>query len=136
MLTFARHFDTNEDNHINRVELQTILDTLGSTLTEDSINRLVGASSRRDLHDCILSLISSPYFQFGIRENFENGMPFDDFVNSAEKWLNSPEGHASGTDHAGDAEHFIRLDRCPMCQAAIPDEIGDMDLMSHVAVST
>ncbi|TPX36290.1 phosphatidylserine decarboxylase [Synchytrium microbalum] len=110
LLTYARYYDTNEDNHINRVELQTILDTLGSTLTEESITRL-----------------------FDSERSLEIGLPFDAFVAAVESWITGPEGHVSG-DKDGKVEHIIRLEQCPMCQSPIPEEICDLDLLSHVAL--
>jgi len=106
-LTMAKTFDSDSSNHLSSVELMTLLDTIGSTYSNESVSLVLNYGD----YDS----------QMG-----EMAISFEGFYKVMEDSLTGKNSFA--TD-----EHVISILYCPICRKKIKD-VNDMDVVSHVAL--
>ncbi|RIA83236.1 phosphatidylserine decarboxylase-domain-containing protein [Glomus cerebriforme] len=112
----AKFYDSDGNNLLNYVELETMLQSLGSTLSQETIN--------------------SFYTRFG-KDPKRHALKFDELVSCLEQYL----GDASFSHHSAnldgeeaDNEHLIYLQNCPICNRPNLDQLTETNIITHVAM--
>ena len=118
----CRSFDSDASNSVNRVELTTLLDALGSTYTEETIDMIFisqGVSPETDqlTYDRVFEAIESK---------------LHDTMELTAKLLQetSLSRRAFQTSHM---ERLFQIKNCPMCRKNLANKM-DMDVIAHIAL--
>ncbi|CAG8630501.1 12901_t:CDS:10 [Funneliformis mosseae] len=112
----AKNYDSDGNNLLNYVELETMLSSLGSTLTQETISNF--------------------FTRFG-RNPTKDALKFDEVVTCLEQYL----GDASISHHSADVdgeeadnEHLIYLQNCPICNRPNLDQLSETNIITHIAM--
>ncbi|KAJ3116354.1 hypothetical protein HDU96_009817 [Phlyctochytrium bullatum] len=121
-----KNFDSNNDGCVNQVELTTMLDSIGSTLSDDSITRLfLDEQTLKVTPEISLEAAASA---------FENRIARDaDFHKSP--YPGSPTRRSLETTafrRQYQDEQVIEINSCPICKKKVRQK-KDIDVVSHVA---
>ncbi|KAI8050437.1 phosphatidylserine decarboxylase-domain-containing protein [Syncephalis plumigaleata] len=153
--SLTEQYDSDGNQRINRVELLTMLDSLGSTLTEATIdgffrrfNKDPAQGDELEFDELAMCLEQHLQTQHGPRP-VEIGSPSSDVTSSS----NSNEGLTVAAEPTGrkrifsfnkefkeevaeSGEQVIRIRECPICHK--PDLLGkdDVSILTHVAICT
>ncbi|KAI9094104.1 phosphatidylserine decarboxylase-domain-containing protein [Phlyctochytrium arcticum] len=151
-LTLIKQFDSESNGMINKIQLTAMLDSLGSTFSDETINMMFlskGKSpdqevSYEELVEILEGQITGKIVCHPkkIRRRKSNksskSSPTSATANSggaSDSDLSSCS-NASGAlpqPNGSDTEHVIQIRECPICRKKIKRK-GDMDVVSHVAL--
>jgi phosphatidylserine decarboxylase len=112
----AKFYDSDGNRLLNYIELETMLHSLGSTLTQETID--------------------SFFTRFG-KEPKRHALKFEEVISCLEQYL----GDASFSHHSAnpdgeeaDNEHLIYLQSCPICNRPNLDQLSETNIITHVAM--
>ena len=118
-------YDTNDTNGVDIVEFSTMLSSLGSTLTRETINEL--------------------YTRHG-KNSETDELTFEEGVLVLEELLKRPvsarrkQVHVTASDSDSDGEEeipverIVRLRSCPLCNMPNLGQVDEMDILTHLAL--
>ncbi|KAJ3043986.1 hypothetical protein HDV00_003513 [Rhizophlyctis rosea] len=125
-MTLIKNFDSDSNGQINKIELTTMLDSLGSTFSDESIDMMFASKNKTP----------------------EDEMTFDELCDVLEAQLtgevvcqkrekkeqkNKDKPGVTLSTEVDEKEHLIRIKECPICHKIIKRK-GDLDVVSHVAL--
>jgi phosphatidylserine decarboxylase len=146
-----KQYDTDESGLISKVELTTMLDTLGSTLRESTIDSFFQrfphkASDSDDAEDltmdeaviCLEDQLQAKSRPQGVAERMKNMLPDADKVKNL---LAPGKGTASGTETPADSEtpfesQTTETSTIPVPELSTPGEEGDFLVKDDLNIST
>ncbi|CAB4442291.1 unnamed protein product [Rhizophagus irregularis] len=112
----SKFYDSDGNRLLNYVELETMLQSLGSTLSQETID--------------------SFFTRFG-KEPKRHALQFEEVISCLEQYL----GDASFSHHSAnpdgeeaDNEHLIYLQSCPICNRPNLDQLSETNIITHVAM--
>jgi phosphatidylserine decarboxylase len=108
-LALSKEFDADSSGDLNKVEMVTMLDSIGCTLSDECLSLL--------------------FQKFDADPT--STLSFEEFFESIEKFLLSPKDVVG---KGGENEHLIQVSRCPICKRKLKRS-ADIDIVSHIAVS-
>ncbi|KAI9207931.1 phosphatidylserine decarboxylase-domain-containing protein [Polychytrium aggregatum] len=111
-LTYINTFDSDGNKSINYVELQTLLDNLGSTFSDDTINMMFLENNKTQDED----------------------LSFEDVFKALEARVKPSFGDSKKKRMLHDDEHLIQMKECPVCHNKNIRNRSDFDVISHVAL--
>lgn len=112
-----RHYDADETGDISRVELTTMLDSLGATLKESTIDAFFERFSRIDEDANTIECLT-----------------IDQCVICLEDQLSKSKVHEGGAlKNEEEEEYLITLTRCPLCEKSNMDRKSAVDIVTHLA---
>jgi phosphatidylserine decarboxylase len=112
----AKFYDSDGNKLLNYVELETMLSSLGSTLSQERID--------------------SFFARYG-KEPKRHALKFDEVVSCLEQYLGDATiSHHSATPDGeeADGEHLIYLQNCPICNRPDLDQLSETNIITHVAM--
>jgi phosphatidylserine decarboxylase len=107
-LALSKEFDADNSGDLNKVEMVTMLDSIGCTLSDECLSLL------------FQKLDTDP----------NSTLSFEDFFESIERFLQSPKDVIG---KGNENEHLIQVSNCPICKRKLKRS-ADIDIVSHVAV--
>ncbi|CAG8658100.1 4396_t:CDS:2, partial [Racocetra persica] len=112
--SYAKHYDSDGNGVLNFVELDSMLNSLGSSLTNQTI--------------------SGFFTRFG--KSPENGeLEFSEVISCLEDWLNDISRYSADiTGEESDNEHLIFMKECPFCHRPDLTHLPETDIVTHVAI--
>ncbi|XWW95945.1 hypothetical protein V2A60_003914 [Cordyceps javanica] len=152
-----RQYDTDESGRISRIELTTMLDTLGSTLKDSTIDSFFQrfphkAADNEDSWDltfdevviCLedqleakskpdssvadkVKNVASEMKNFTLGGNAELGTPVSGLSTPSDGGHDSTEKEDSGD------EHVVEIRECPICHQPRLNKRKDADIITHIA---
>ncbi|KAJ3410219.1 hypothetical protein HDV05_004014 [Chytridiales sp. JEL 0842] len=125
-VSMLKMFDSNRDNRINKVELTTMLDSLGSTLSDDSISYMFLLEDKTAPEPEIFIEEAAMQLEKKINQNYEP---------TGGGLVGIPGGGSSKPQRLfrHHDEHVIQLNECPYCAKGVRLK-ADLDAISHVAL--
>ncbi|BFZ58144.1 phosphatidylserine decarboxylase [Savitreella phatthalungensis] len=136
--TMLRHYDVDETGLISRVELTTMLDSLGATLRDSTVDGFYARFGKLSMAD---EEASSP----------SDGLTIDECIICLEDHLQGlttrPPSRTSATavprpqparmlstlDDDDAAEYLINISQCPICNKAHMNRKAGVDIVTHLA---
>lgn len=151
-----RQYDTDESSRISRIELTTMLDTLGSTLKDSTIDSFFQrfphkAADNEDSWDltfdevviCLEDQLEAKSKSPRLKDKFKNFT--SDMKNltvegkadqgSPASAASTPtdEGGADFIDKDDNEEHVVEIRECPICHQPRLNKRKDTDIITHIA---
>ena len=142
-------YDSDNSGHISRVEMVTMLDTLGSTLSNDTIDHFFAFARKSNLPDSDLEELDEITIDQAILSLEEQ------LQKSSSTPILSSTSHSSQTvtgtsltttiDDSGlsdnyltdanltNEEHIITINECPLCQQPRLYRRSEVDIVTHLA---
>lgn len=158
-----KQYDVDESRRISKIEFTTMLDTLGSTLKESTIDRFFQrfAAENQDLGEvdltfdqaviCLEEQLQRSSEKKALMEKIKSGEPLfaqqdnnpttvsvnDGVPTISQSPTGTPgeEGKLLGNDLAeeGDEEHVIEIRECPICHQPKLNKRTETDIITHIA---
>lgn len=146
-----KQYDTDESGRISKVELSTMLDTLGSTLRDSTIDSFFQRFKHKptpgisddDLCDltldeaviCLEDQLEAKSGKASVADKIKGMMPDMPTFKTGE------EGESDTTASAGDdsdlntggEEHVVEIRECPICHQPRLNKRKDADIITHIA---
>lgn len=114
----ARQYDSNDDDRLNRIELKAMLDSIGSTLHDSTIDRIM--SKAPNGVDVGVSQIAEALEEMTLR--IEAADPTDNNFSLI-------RAESMESIH----ESVVRLEECPICGSRMNGQQMDLDVVTHLA---
>lgn len=140
-----RQYDTDESGEISRVELTTMLDTLGSTLRESTIDSffhrfLHKAADNEETWDLTMdeAVICLEDQLDAKNRPAAAGGEWSGTSTPAVPEIHTP-AEAEGDEDLGDdrgEEHVVEIRECPICHQPRLNKRSDSDIITHIATCT
>nr|CAG8438384.1 15354_t:CDS:10 [Entrophospora candida] len=114
--SLAKIYDSNENNLLNYVEIETMLNSLGSSLTDETI---------------------TSFFTRFNKVPAKDELTFDEIVKCLEERLRDTTiSHISATSDGEEAEneHMIYLKECPICHKPNLSRLTEAEIITHVSI--
>ncbi|RHZ44097.1 hypothetical protein Glove_759g11 [Diversispora epigaea] len=114
-MALAKIYDSDENGVMNFVEIETMLNSIGSSLTVETI--------------------STFFTRFG-KNPHKDDLEFEELVQCLEKRLGENKIHRSADldGEEADDEHLIYLKECPICRGPNLSQLSETDIVTHVAI--
>ncbi|KAF0388835.1 phosphatidylserine decarboxylase proenzyme [Gigaspora margarita] len=110
----AKIYDSDENGVLNFVEVETMLNSLGSSLTNKTI--------------------SSFFTRFG-KDPEKGELEFSELISCLEEWLSDVSRHsADSSGEESDNEHLIFMKECPICHRPELTHLSEADIITHVSI--
>ncbi|KAJ3214976.1 hypothetical protein HDU67_000993 [Dinochytrium kinnereticum] len=122
-IVLLKFFDANQDGRVNQVELTTMLDAIGSTLSDDSIKRLFLDEETLNISKEITLEVAA--------NSLESCLTREANVNNSSPTSRGVESNALRRQYQD--EQIIDINDCPICMKKIRQK-NDIDVVSHVAL--
>ena len=103
-----KSFDLNSNGHLCRLEFETMLESLGSTLSEGTIAKVFDA----------------------VDQSVNQEIKIEDAVSCLEDLTLRPPSHTEGDD----GENLVVLNKCPFCQKLWSHAQKDIDVITHLGI--
>ncbi|KAJ3054726.1 hypothetical protein HK097_000972 [Rhizophlyctis rosea] len=124
-MTLIKNFDSDGNGSINKIELTTMLDTLGSTFSDETIDMMFASKEKSPEDELTFDELCE------VLEAQLTGEVVCQRHEKKKKEKNEP-GMTLSTE-VDEKEHLIRIRECPICHKVIKRK-GDLDVVSHVAL--
>ena len=124
-MTLIKNFDSDGNGSIKKIELTTMLDTLGSTFSDETIDMMFASKEKSPEDELTFDQLCQ------VLEAQLTGEVVCQRHEKKKKEKNEP-GLTLSTE-VDEKEHLIRIRECPICHKSIKRK-GDLDVVSHVAV--
>ncbi|CAG8474160.1 3475_t:CDS:10 [Diversispora eburnea] len=114
-MALAKIYDTDENGVMNFLEIETMLNSIGSSLTVETI--------------------STFFTRFG-KNPHKDELQFEELVQCLENHLREHKEHKSANydGEEADDEHLIYLKECPICHGPDLSQLSETDIVTHVAI--
>ncbi|RIB13627.1 phosphatidylserine decarboxylase-domain-containing protein [Gigaspora rosea] len=110
----AKTYDSDENGVLNFVEVETMLNSLGSSLTNKTI--------------------SSFFTRFG-KDPEKGELEFSELINCLEEWLSDVSRRSADSfGEESDNEHLIFMKECPICHRPDLTHLFEADIITHVSI--
>ena len=142
-------YDSDDSGRISRVEMMTMLDTLGSTLSNETIDRFFAYARKSNLPDSDLEELDEITIDEAIlcleeqlqksssTPNLSSTPDSSQFVTATSSTTSIDESGFSD-NYLTDAsltneEHIITINECPLCQQPRLYRRSEVDIVTHLA---
>ncbi|KAJ3300206.1 hypothetical protein HK104_003435 [Borealophlyctis nickersoniae] len=126
-LTLIKTFDSDSNGSINKIELTTMLDSLGSTFSDESINMMFMSKDKTPDGELTFDELCDV-----LEAQLTGQIVCQDHSKSRKRRSTNSDRPGVALD-SGEKEHVISLRECPICRKVIKQR-GDLDVVSHVAL--
>ncbi|CAG8454463.1 1996_t:CDS:10 [Dentiscutata erythropus] len=112
--TLVKFYDSDENGVMNFVEVETMLNSLGSSLTNKTI---------------------SSFFTRFNKDPERGELEFSELTNCLEDWLSDASRRSSDSfGEESENEHLIFMKECPICHRPDLTHLSEADIVTHVAI--
>ncbi|CAG8450943.1 8789_t:CDS:10 [Acaulospora morrowiae] len=112
-MALAKIYDSDDNGVLDYVEIETMLNSLGSSLTNDTL---------------------STFFTRFAKDPLRDGLEFVELVSCLEKQLEISQKSATDDGEEADNEHVIYIKECPICHKPDLSKLNESDIITHVAI--
>lgn len=151
-MRLSKLYDHDENGKLNRVELLSMLESVGSTLSETSMSDIFSRYQVEEeaelpieqvavaLEDLSISSMPRKEFRFLSRKkamDLESSFKHSKSISLGDYPFNRPDSPASdsGTS-SNNAENVVCLKECPICFKPWARKHSDVDIITHLAICT